>query len=63
MFRLGIALFIVAAVAFLYLRAPSVPSPRDGDSAVVAAGVRAERRTLTVSTVAIGTVKPRSAPR
>jgi RND family efflux transporter MFP subunit len=57
MYRAAIAVIVVAAAAALYLRASSAPSPV-ADTAVTATEVRAERRTLTVSTVAIGTVKP-----
>jgi macrolide-specific efflux system membrane fusion protein len=59
MCRAAIALITVAVVAVLYLRASSAPSPQRVDSAVAESDVRAERRTLTVSTVAIGTVKPK----
>src|SRR5882672_2264145 len=57
MYRALIAAIVIATAAALYLRASSAPSP--AVDAPVASEVRAERRTLTVSTVAIGTVKPK----
>lgn len=59
MYRAAIALIVVVAVAVLYWRAPSAPPASAADSAPASIDVRAERRTLTVSTVAIGTVKPK----
>jgi macrolide-specific efflux system membrane fusion protein len=60
MYRVAaIGLIVFAVVAVLYLRPPSAPSSEASASAVGSAEVRAERRTLTVSTVAIGTVKPK----
>jgi HlyD family secretion protein len=59
MYRAAIAVIIAAAGAALYLRAASAPSPPALDAASGVTEVRAERRTLTVSTVAIGTVKPK----
>src|SRR5262245_27629896 len=57
MYRTAIAAIVIAVAAALYLRASPAPAP--AVSGPVANVVRAERRTLTVSTVAIGTVKPK----
>lgn len=58
MYRIVIAAILTAAGAFLYLRPAPAPSLAAA-STVGAKEVRAERRTLTLSTVAIGTVKPK----
>ena len=58
MYRVAIAFVIAAAGVAFYLWAPSAPPSPAADQAG-AAEVRAVRRTLTVSTVAIGTVKPK----
>jgi HlyD family secretion protein len=59
MYRAAIIVIIGAAAAALYLRVSSAPSPAAADAATGGTEVWAERRTLTVSTVAIGTVKPK----
>jgi hypothetical protein len=53
MYRAAIALIAVAAVAVLYLRASSAPSPQRVDPAVGETDVRGRTPHLTVSTVAI----------
>jgi macrolide-specific efflux system membrane fusion protein len=58
MYRAAFIVIIAAAGAALYLRASSAP-PSPAVDQTGATEVRAVRRTLTVSTVAIGTVKPK----